>query len=580
MIRFSLVALLIVFSATAWAWTFQDISADLENVPQNAGTIAWGDVNGDGFQDLFVGGDHGSASAIYLSDGMSFTDATEAYDVGWISNVRSAQFLDYNLDGRLDLFCTTDDETAVALCRQEADQRMRPIPISLPNDRNTVNTASWRDLTGDGYPELILSQPGEAGSELRVFEHTSFEFVEQRAELLPERAAGAGSITWANWKTDASGGLFLGGSEDGNYCGLYSYSDGQWFNWAQDQRLHPKLGAFGAVWSDFDNNGYLDLFCPGPPEHVALELYLPGEQKPNFKNAAAALDLSTAAGYSFDAHAVDANMDGWTDIYVLRSDGSGSALLINNHGESFTDVALQMGISNPRFHNNAAAWGDFDADGDMDLAIAQEEYGVRLYRNNAEHRFEFVTINLCQSDWSTVVAGCQVFMRFENSKAIASTDDWCSSNGGDGSSITLVSTCPDKSAEVLCQITWPTGEVSEFDLRHLRMNKVNTLYMPTSSPRVVALEPVGRRVDHPIIGNAPNPFNPSTTVSFNLNTADHVTVSVFDMLGREVAILADAPFAAGEHRITFDAGDLPSGQYLARLSTSSATVVHRMTLLK
>lgn len=68
----------------------------------------------------------------------------------------------------------------------------------------------------------------------------------------------------------------------------------------------------------------------------------------------------------------------------------------------------------------------------------------------------------------------------------------------------------------------------------------------------------------------PNPFNPRTTIPFELRAPAHAQVAVFDVLGRRVAVLADRPFAAGTHRLAWDAGDAPSGLYFVQLNVAGA----------
>lgn len=84
--------------------------------------------------------------------------------------------------------------------------------------------------------------------------------------------------------------------------------------------------------------------------------------------------------------------------------------------------------------------------------------------------------------------------------------------------------------------------------------------------------------------NFPNPFNPTTTIQFSIpsSVAGSVPVrlSVFDMLGREVAILVDEARPAGRHTVTFNASALGSGVYLYRLQSGSMTETRRMTLIK
>ncbi|WP_456426912.1 T9SS type A sorting domain-containing protein [Rhodocaloribacter sp.] len=83
-----------------------------------------------------------------------------------------------------------------------------------------------------------------------------------------------------------------------------------------------------------------------------------------------------------------------------------------------------------------------------------------------------------------------------------------------------------------------------------------------------------------LLGNYPNPFNPTTTINFNLPEAQPVRLAVFNVLGQQVQVLADGPMEAGRHEVRFLAGDLPSGLYLARLATPSGVIVQSMLLAK
>jgi hypothetical protein len=80
--------------------------------------------------------------------------------------------------------------------------------------------------------------------------------------------------------------------------------------------------------------------------------------------------------------------------------------------------------------------------------------------------------------------------------------------------------------------------------------------------------------------NFPNPFNPTTTVSFSLPEKARVRVEVYNLLGQNVATLADADFTAGNHSITWDATGTPSGLYFYRLTAGQASITKKMLLLK
>lgn len=80
--------------------------------------------------------------------------------------------------------------------------------------------------------------------------------------------------------------------------------------------------------------------------------------------------------------------------------------------------------------------------------------------------------------------------------------------------------------------------------------------------------------------NYPNPFNPTTTLTYYLPRTMHVTLLVYDYLGNEVCRLADGEMEAGLHTTEFDATNLPSGVYIAKLVSRHNVLTRRMTLLR
>jgi photosystem II stability/assembly factor-like uncharacterized protein len=87
--------------------------------------------------------------------------------------------------------------------------------------------------------------------------------------------------------------------------------------------------------------------------------------------------------------------------------------------------------------------------------------------------------------------------------------------------------------------------------------------------------------------NYPNPFNPTTMITYTLSSKErdgvrsqHVTLRVFDLLGREVATLVNEVKAPGKHEVKFDATSLPSGVYFYKLQSVSGSITKRMTLMK
>ncbi|MBN2200515.1 T9SS type A sorting domain-containing protein [bacterium] len=86
-----------------------------------------------------------------------------------------------------------------------------------------------------------------------------------------------------------------------------------------------------------------------------------------------------------------------------------------------------------------------------------------------------------------------------------------------------------------------------------------------------------RPVIHP---NFPNPFNPSTSITFELPQEMPVVLQVLDIRGRNVTILLDERRSAGSHTMNFDASFLTGGVYLAVLNAGGFRVMERMLLIK
>ncbi len=80
--------------------------------------------------------------------------------------------------------------------------------------------------------------------------------------------------------------------------------------------------------------------------------------------------------------------------------------------------------------------------------------------------------------------------------------------------------------------------------------------------------------------NYPNPFNPTTTISYNLKMGGHVTLRIYDILGREVMTLVDGQESAGLHSVQFNGQNLASGVYLYRLTAPGIEQVKKMILMK
>jgi hypothetical protein len=83
-----------------------------------------------------------------------------------------------------------------------------------------------------------------------------------------------------------------------------------------------------------------------------------------------------------------------------------------------------------------------------------------------------------------------------------------------------------------------------------------------------------------LVGNYPNPFNPNTRIVFDVPKSADVRITVFDVLGREVATLINKKLAPGKYEVDFNGTNLPSGIYFYRLTSANYSQTKKMALVK
>jgi hypothetical protein len=124
--------------------------------------------------------------------------------------------------------------------------------------------------------------------------------------------------------------------------------------------------------------------------------------------------------------------------------------------------------------------------------------------------------------------------------------------------------------EITCSTTEIAGWINEahHELRTSVVTDVDAI-SAQPIPSALALEQ-----------NYPNPFNPSTSISFSLPRGTPVRLRVFDLLGREIATIADATFGPGSHVATWNASACASGVYLLRLEAAGSVRTRLVSLLR
>ena len=137
--------------------------------------------------------------------------------------------------------------------------------------------------------------------------------------------------------------------------------------------------------------------------------------------------------------------------------------------------------------------------------------------------------------------------------------------------------------EKIMAITYEDGNcvaASKFDSTATAILKGIDLYLQDTTA-VTSVSIASNTPEQYLLGqNYPNPFNPSTTITYELPRAGIVSLKVFDVMGREAAVLAEGEEDAGHHSVVFNAQELSSGIYFYQLRFNGRSETKRMHLLK
>jgi hypothetical protein len=112
-----------------------------------------------------------------------------------------------------------------------------------------------------------------------------------------------------------------------------------------------------------------------------------------------------------------------------------------------------------------------------------------------------------------------------------------------------------------------------------RIAIVPSMEQPPSTPEE-NLSGIDAPSEFALSQNYPNPFNPTTRIAYEVRDAGYVSLAVYDLLGREVAMLVNEMKAAGRYHAEWNATALPSGMYIYRMKTGTFTGQKRMLLVK
>lgn len=358
------------------------------NVPQglNDGLLLWVDYDNDGDLDLFASGETTAGTFttdIYENDGGILTrDPLASSD---LENLRktSAAWADYDLDGDLDLVLTGEriDGPFSELYNNENGRfSITGINLGAMSD----GAVAWGDINNDGCPDLVISGFNN-GPLTFLFENDCNGLLTLNA-FVPLKFYGASSIAFEDFDKDGDLDLLMTGetSPSGPSTELYvNNGEGGFENTPLDLASVPNVASGSVDWGDFDNDGYPDILISGNTGgNLVSEIYRNIQGSGNF-----VLSQSLTPVQNGTAKWGDFNDDHFPDIILTGQGADGNPITevyVNNQGFLSRDLANTAIFADVGDGSNFA-WGDFDQDFKLDVALIGREGPAskqfQVYRN-------------------------------------------------------------------------------------------------------------------------------------------------------------------------------------------------------
>ncbi len=284
-------------------------------------------------------------------------------------------------------------------------------------------------------------------------------------------------------------------------------------------------GEFGLVVADINNDGIMDAFLSNYdlPRNITVLLG-------NGTGGFVAQTPVPTSGQPWMLAAGDLNGDGNVDVCSANSSGNGIGIHFGDGAGGLSAVVNKGAGTFPL----AIDVGDID--GDLDLEIVASSYGSALW-----------------TLWENNGAG-----NFVNSRTLAA------------------------SSAASCATLYDRDNDGDMDITGLdEVDDWVYLYENNPEPTDTAPVPASLALEQ----NQPNPFNPYTTIRFELPSHGTVDLSVFDATGALISTIASGPFDAGPHNVRWNGIDgagtrVASGVYFYRLRSNGVQLTRKMMLLK
>ena len=537
--NYIIIFIALTFSSLHAQITFTDVTSSA-NMAFNAPVVeslAWGDYDNDGDEDLFL--TTNGSDILMRNDGNDvFTDVSTAVGLTEVYGTTGCVFGDLDNDGDLDIFIVSstgsspnfDPDVLYENLGASSGYTFQSVSSSfsgLSKGESNRGVALF-DYNRDGLLDIYVNA---SGSDLVYKNLGGLKFEEVATSIginFDASNVGVGVVP-VDINADGWIDLFTGNrSSDPNKLFL---NDGTGnFNDITTSAGITALGlGMGVLAFDYDNDLDMDLYWttwPGSSGPLVPNAFYQNQGNNTFTDVTISTTTEDLTGWGISCNAGDIDNDSFVDFFITNGfsqTSSQSLLMVNNNGSSFSDVTTAV-LGDLTYDARGVAFADYDNDGDMDVCLTGGAgFDTKLWRNDTANSNNWVVFKL----EGTVSNKNAIGARIEVTAGGVKTVKEVSGGAGRGSfnSLPVEFGLGGATSIEKVKVTWPNGTVEESS-SGITINQYNTIIEGTTLS-------VSDNVLNSSLKIFPNPFKKDIMVDLGaMLTTDITSIKIYDTIGK------------------------------------------------